>query len=30
MEYNPGYTEEEIMARYGFNTVRVLGQGEKL
>ena len=30
MEYNPDYSEEEIMARYGFNTVRVLGQGEKL
>lgn len=30
MEYNPDYSEEEIMARYGFNTVRVLGQGERL
>ena len=30
MKFNPDYTEEEIMARYGFNTVRVLGQGERL
>ncbi|MBM3378004.1 MAG: hypothetical protein FJY38_07420 [Betaproteobacteria bacterium] len=28
--FNPEYTEDEIMARYGFNTIRVLAQGEKL
>jgi len=29
-QFNPEYTEDEIMARYGFNTIRVLAQGEKL